>query len=98
MHACVRACLRAHECACARACVRAYVMYLQYSGAPLIRPLLQHALSWPYKVGGLCLGGTSFSGPTLKAVIVLGVRSLANASRARQFNPLNLPGVGQIFF
>ena len=26
--------------------------------------------------------------------IILGVRSLANASRARQFNPLNPPGVG----
>ena len=28
--------------------------------------------------------------------IVLGVRSLANASRARQFNPLNPPGVGWV--
>ena len=27
---------------------------------------------------------------------VLGVRSLANASRARQFNPLNPPGVGWV--
>ena len=26
----------------------------------------------------------------------LGVRSLANASRARQFNPLNPPGVGWV--
>ena len=26
----------------------------------------------------------------------LGVRSLANASRARQFNPLNPPGVGRV--
>ena len=26
--------------------------------------------------------------------IILGVRSLANASRARQFNDLNPPGVG----
>ena len=29
--------------------------------------------------------------------LILGVRSLANACRARQFNPLNPPGVGQIF-
>ena len=29
-----------------------------------------------------------------KYYIILGVRSLANASRARQFNPLNPPGVG----
>ena len=29
-------------------------------------------------------------------IYILGVRSLANASRARQFNPLNPPGVGQI--
>ena len=28
----------------------------------------------------------------------LGVRSLANASRARQFNPLNPPGVGWVKF
>ena len=28
--------------------------------------------------------------------LVLGVRSLANASRARQFNPLNPPGVGWV--
>ena len=28
--------------------------------------------------------------------IILGVRSLANASRARQFNPLNPPGVGWV--
>ena len=28
--------------------------------------------------------------------ISLGVRSLANASRARQFNPLNHPGVGWV--
>ena len=28
--------------------------------------------------------------------IKLGVRSLANASRARQFNPLNPPGVGWV--
>ena len=27
---------------------------------------------------------------------VLGVRSLANASRARQFNPLNPPGLGWV--
>ena len=27
---------------------------------------------------------------------ILGVRSLANASRARQFNPLNPPGVGWV--
>ena len=32
---------------------------------------------------------------TLKFV-VLGVRSLADASRARQFNPLNPPGVGWV--
>ena len=30
--------------------------------------------------------------------ILLGVRSLANASRARQFNPLNPPGVGWVNF
>ena len=30
--------------------------------------------------------------------ITLGVRSLANASRARQFNPLNPPGVGWVNF
>ena len=29
---------------------------------------------------------------------ILGVRSLANASRARQFNPLNPPGVGWVNF
>ena len=29
---------------------------------------------------------------------MLGVRSLANASRARQFNPLNPPGVGWVKF
>ena len=29
---------------------------------------------------------------------LLGVRSLANASRARQFNPLNPPGVGWVNF
>ena len=29
-------------------------------------------------------------------VLILGVRSLANASRARQFNPLNPPGVGWV--
>ena len=29
-------------------------------------------------------------------VFKLGVRSLANASRARQFNPLNPPGVGWV--
>ena len=28
--------------------------------------------------------------------MILGVRSLANASRARQFNPLNPPGVGWV--
>ena len=28
----------------------------------------------------------------------LGVRSLANASQARQFNPLNPPGVGWVIF
>ena len=28
--------------------------------------------------------------------LLLGVRSLANASRARQFNPLNPPGVGWV--
>ena len=32
------------------------------------------------------------------ALITLGVRSLANASRARQFKPLNLPGVGWVNF
>ena len=30
--------------------------------------------------------------------ITLGVRSLANASRARPFNPLNPPGVGWVNF
>ena len=30
--------------------------------------------------------------------MALGVRSLANASRARQFNPLNPPGVGWVNF
>ena len=34
----------------------------------------------------------------LSSLIILGVRSLANASRARQFNPLNPRGVGQFFF
>ena len=29
-------------------------------------------------------------------LLKLGVRSLANASRARQFNPLNPPGVGWV--
>ena len=29
-------------------------------------------------------------------VLILGVRSLANVSRARQFNPLNPPGVGWV--
>ena len=29
-------------------------------------------------------------------IYILGVRSLANASRARQFNPLNPPGVGWV--
>ena len=29
-------------------------------------------------------------------VMPLGVRSLANASRARQYNPLNPPGVGWV--
>ena len=29
---------------------------------------------------------------------ILGVRSLANTSRARQFNPLNPPGVGWVRF
>ena len=29
-------------------------------------------------------------------VLILGVRSLANASQARQFNPLNPPGVGWV--
>ena len=29
-------------------------------------------------------------------LLALGVRSLANASRARQFNPLNPPGVGWV--
>ena len=29
-------------------------------------------------------------------LFILGVRSLANASRARQFNPLNPPGVGWV--
>ena len=32
----------------------------------------------------------------LKFIYRLGVRSLANASRARQFNPLNPPGVGWV--
>ena len=32
------------------------------------------------------------------ALLILGVRSLANASRARQFNPLNPPGVGWVNF
>ena len=32
----------------------------------------------------------------LQISIALGVRSLANASRARQFNPLNPPGVGWV--
>ena len=32
----------------------------------------------------------------LAYLIVLGVRSLANASRAIQFNPLNPPGVGWV--
>ena len=31
-----------------------------------------------------------------QSLILLGVRSLANASRARQFNPLNPPGVGWV--
>ena len=31
-------------------------------------------------------------------LLVLGVRSLANASRARQFNPLNPPGVGWVIY
>ena len=33
---------------------------------------------------------------TLKFIIGLGVRSLTNASRARQFKPLNPPGVGWV--
>ena len=36
--------------------------------------------------------------PSLKFIGRLGVRSLANASRARQFNPLNPPGVGWVNF
>ena len=35
-------------------------------------------------------------GDTACLCIKLGVRSLANASRARQFNPLNPPGVGWV--
>ena len=35
---------------------------------------------------------------TFKCISRLGVRSLANASRARQFNPLNPPGVGWVNF
>ena len=31
-------------------------------------------------------------------LLQLGIRSLANASRARQFNPLNPPGVGWVKF
>ena len=34
----------------------------------------------------------------LSSYIILGVRSLTNASRARQFNPLNPPGVGWVNF
>ena len=33
---------------------------------------------------------------SFKFISRLGVRSLANASRARQFNPLNHPGVGTV--
>ena len=33
---------------------------------------------------------------SFKFISRLGVRSLANASRARQFNPLNPPGVGWV--
>ena len=33
---------------------------------------------------------------TIYLCMTLGVRSLANASRARQFNPLNPPGVGWV--
>ena len=35
---------------------------------------------------------------SFKFISRLGVRSLANASRARQFNPLNPPGVGWVNF
>ena len=39
---------------------------------------------------------TISSSDVLICFITLGVRSLANASRARQFNPLNPPGVGWV--
>ena len=32
----------------------------------------------------------------MQVLLQLGVRYLANASRARQFNPLNPPGVGWV--
>ena len=37
-----------------------------------------------------------FTGTAVIFFTQLGVRSLANASRARQFNPLNPPGVGWV--
>ena len=47
-----------------------------------------------------CIDATSHLGDVCKsnmtALYALGVRSLANASRARQFNPLNPPGVGWV--
>ena len=51
-------------------CVSPNMGCLEYSGPPLIRPPIQQALRWPYKGGGLCWGGTSFSGPTLKPDVI----------------------------
>ena len=42
--------------------------------------------------------GRVFVNVAASNIYILGVRSLANASRARQFKPLNPPGVGWVNF
>ena len=60
---------------------------------PLVTGLLHYRIAFsdfPQRCTTSIFEGTTRAQICMK----LGVRSLANASRARQFNPLNLPGVG----
>ena len=76
-----------------------YLSYLSYCVDSKLQTYI-----YPYNVSGRCdimavaLCTRIVAHIPQQDFIRLGVRSLANASRARQFNPLNPPGVGWVNF
>ena len=70
--------------------------FSKISSVPFLTNLWIYACTFIVVYQYICSNWVLYGEWNSSILIELGVRSLANASRARQFNPLNPPGVGWV--